>query len=74
MLGSLSQAENDLLDKLETTVSWAGKYTVPIVAHFLYDWRAVNNFRNAPMNEPELIRSMVARLQAQALEIARQSE
>jgi hypothetical protein len=63
ILGSLSQTERDVLFKLEEHVVWAGKYTVPMKAEILYDQQQMNVLRNAPMNERELIRGLVARLQ-----------
>ena len=66
MLGSLSEKERLVLVKLEEHVVWAGKYTVPMQADVLYNQESMQVLRTAPMNERELIRSLVTRLQDHA--------
>ena len=62
LLGSLSDSERRVLRKLEEFVVWAGKYNVPMRAEVFYDEDSMNTLRNTPMNERELIRSLVSRL------------
>jgi hypothetical protein len=66
LLGSLSEVERRVLFKLEEFVVWAGKYNVPMRADVLYNQDSMNAMRTAPMNERELIRSLVMRLQQHA--------
>jgi hypothetical protein len=66
ILGSLSADELNVLTKLEEYVAWAGKYSVPMRADVFYDHGRLQVLRTAPMNEREIITSVVARLQAAA--------
>jgi hypothetical protein len=65
-LGELSEEERHILFNLEEHVVWAGKYTVPMQAHVLYDHDALQLLRSSPMNEREIIRGLVSRLQRHA--------
>jgi len=66
ILGELSKEERHILCNLEEHVVWAGKYTVPMQADVLYDQDALQRLRSSPMNEREIIRGLVSRLQVRA--------
>ena len=62
VLGELSEKECRLLAKLEQHVLWAGKYTIPMLADVLFNKEQMDVLRNSPMNEFELLESIVNRL------------
>lgn len=66
ILGSLSETERHVLFKLEEHVVWAGKYTVPMTANILYDQKSMQRLRTAPMDEREIVRSLITRIHALA--------
>ena len=70
VLGELSETERRVLVKLEEHLIWSGKYTVPLTAAVLHDERKMEAVRSAPMNEGELIHSIVRRLQERACAVA----
>jgi hypothetical protein len=67
ILGPLSKIERDVLYKLEQHVRWIGKYTVPMRAEDLLNLDSLQRLRSAPINERELIRSLVNRLHARVV-------
>jgi hypothetical protein len=68
VLQDLSEDDKALLHKLEEHVIWAGRYTIPMKAHILYNEQAMDLLRLSSARERPSVAAIVNRLIAKVSE------